>query len=167
MRVLSAQADWLERPIVNYFPNTNLPLLKIWSNVQIRHKFYSSLVSRIYDVLLGARIQIQIRGSVPLDSGSGSCFFLKWLPRCQQNIYFSYYLLAVGTITSVFKDNNNNTTKSRYFACFWKDPDPYKWLRIRSPKNGSGTLLLSVRIIQYGSCCTLYSIMLADSCLLS
>ncbi len=38
----------------------------------------------------GSMIRIRIRGSVPLEYGSGFCYFLQWLSRCQRKIRVSY-----------------------------------------------------------------------------
>ncbi len=43
-----------------------------------------SLVLRIHDILVWIWIQIQIRESMPLTNGSGSCFFHHWPSRRQQ-----------------------------------------------------------------------------------
>ncbi len=87
--------------------------------------FTRNVVSRIRDVL----IRIHFRGSVLLDSGSGSCSFLQWLSRHQQKISFfpTWFclLLSVGTFTSVFKDNkfikSHKTVEIKGFLCFLTD----------------------------------------------
>jgi hypothetical protein len=50
----------------------------------------SHSVFRIRDVL----IRIQIHGSVPLDYESGSCSFLKWLPKDAKKMSFVFHFFA-------------------------------------------------------------------------
>ncbi len=88
----------------------------------------SKAVLRIHDILVWIRIRIQIRGSMPLTNGSGSCYFRHWPSRCQQktNFYFLFLiclLLFEGTFTSFFKDksqkesqNSRNQGFSIYFC---------------------------------------------------
>ncbi len=62
-------------------------------------------VLRIHDILVWIRIRIWIRGSMPLTSGSGYCYFRHGPSRWQQKHYkFFCLLLFVGTFASFFKD---------------------------------------------------------------
>ncbi len=79
----------------------NRVLIFIWCGSE-----YLSLLCTLYSILpvLWIRdilVPIRIRGSVPLTSGSGSCFFRQWLTSCQQKIsylfkvFFPYYFLKL------------------------------------------------------------------------
>ncbi len=105
-------------------------------------------------------IQILVRGPVhwitdpDSDPDSDPAIFFSGSQDAIKKSFF-YYLLYC-TDNKLLR--RVNTTKSRFLLFFGR-------IRIRtndygsgigSPKKGSGTLLLSARIIQYGSCCTLY-----------
>ncbi len=68
-------------------------------------------VLRIHDSLGWIRIRLWIRGSMPLTSGSGSCYFRHWPSRCQQKTNFltQFFLLITfeATFTSFFKDKKS------------------------------------------------------------
>ncbi len=123
---------------------------------------------QIHDDFLRVRSQIRIRGSVDLITDPDPCTGLRIRIRIRIRI-----LLCSSVALKILSDKllrRDNTIKLSFFLV--------RRIRIRAndyesgsgiPKkvrSGSGTLLLSARIIQYGSCCTLYYT-LADSCLLS
>ncbi len=100
-------------------------------------------------------VRIWIRGSRPLDCGSGSCFFRKWLTSANKKLFFFQSFFAY---TSVFKDKKSKRShkivKSRFFfflhvdgfygmVCWfiwvvcsmggsgvWLPPPPTPWARI-------------------------------------
>ncbi len=86
----------------------------------------------------------QCSGSVTFwyRSGSGSCSFLQWLSRCQKMFFSCFFclLLSEGTLSSFFKDKKLARTHKtvvikvflNFFACWWKDPDPDPYKRIRN-----------------------------------
>jgi hypothetical protein len=99
------------------------------STAQSRSLFFT--VFRIRDVF----IQIRIRGSVPLDYGSGSFSFsvsdAKWKFVSQVSL-----LITVLTDGSVYEQQSSEITRFKmspnwwnkvfsliFFACWWKDPD--------------------------------------------
>ncbi len=69
--------------------------------------------------------------------------------------FFPYYRIYCGYIYIIFKDKkslrSHKTVEIKvflnFFACWWKDPDPYKWLRIRSKTYGYGMLEFTRLII--------------------
>ncbi len=93
--------------------------------------------------------------------GSGSCFSLQWLSRCQLKISFFVQvflclLLAVGTLTSVFKNDkllrNHKTVEIKFIFTFLLVD---RRIRIRSNNYGSGAVEgsgagITVRDIQEG-----------------
>jgi hypothetical protein len=75
-------------------------------------------------------VQIQIRRSVPLTYGSGSCFFTIGCARCQQNkSFFSvFFLLITFEGKSAFKDKKFLTDEMVIFIIpcgTLKPPCPY------------------------------------------
>ncbi len=62
---------------------------------------------QIHDIL----VRIQIRESMPLTNGSGSCYFRHWPSRRQQKLIcfkrFISLVLFEGTFRSFFKDKNS------------------------------------------------------------
>ncbi len=70
-------------------------------------------VFRIRDVWI--RIRIRIRGSVPLECGSGFCSSLEWLARCQQKTIVFVYLQGQKAI----KKSQNCRNKS-FFSSFFQ-----------------------------------------------
>jgi hypothetical protein len=78
---------------VKSFPNPTLwkTFREMCMNWRHRTGITQALFS-VHDFL----IRIRIRGSVPLDYGSRSCYFLQWLSRCQQKT--SFLLITVPVI---------------------------------------------------------------------
>jgi hypothetical protein len=91
-------------------------------------------------------------------SGSVSCSFSQWLPRCQQKMSFFLIVLLITfrrfIYTSVLKDKQS--LKSHYtaeinifiifFACWWKDPKPI-WICIQLCHNSCTLLTLKICFI--------------------
>jgi hypothetical protein len=88
-------------------------------------------------------VRIRILGTVPLTYRyvSGSCFFRQWLRRC----YCLCLLITFeGTFTLVFIDKiflksgkkvEIKVFIATFFACWWKDPDPYKIITDPDPQH--------------------------------
>ncbi len=103
---------------------------------------------RIHDILVW--IRIRIRGSIPLNNGSGSGFWIRILLfsslTTRKLIFFKVFclLLFECTVTSFFKNNKSQNSRNQGFSYYFclliegsgSGPDPYLWQMDPDPDPG-------------------------------